>query len=766
MVNRSRWLEPHLWLWGTLAAGMLLCAAGMRMPAAMDASAPANVFAAGRALADVQLLATVQHPIGSVQNVRVLQALTSRMNTLALTPEVRAGVGLAPPRSAGAPLTAGTVHNVLGILPGKDRTLPAVLLMAHYDSVPNSPGAADDIASVAAALEVARLLRAAGPHRRDVMFLFTDGEEAGLLGAEYFFSNDPLRTRVGVAINLETRGDAGAAAMFQTGPGSGELVRLYAANAVQPYATSLSAFVYSLLRNDTDFTLAIHAGLPGLNFAFIGDQLAYHTPLATPAHLSAQSVQSMGAQVAPVALALADAAALPAPTPLPVYFDVLSRFMAVYPASAGWWPIAAAILLLLIGWRGSVARANDAQLPIPPVLRGVVTALAATLAAALACHVAGLLLDDTGYTEGYRLYRAFGALFAGSVLLAIGAALMVYGAAGRMRAVWALPALAGWLGALLPLLVAAIAMQTFAPLAAPPFAWPLLVASMAFALVAWLRPRAAGLRRPLVASLAVVSLALWGALCVGLFTAIGPGMPAVLALFVFLLLPGLAPLVLDWAGAPRALATALVLMLAGVSALAFVAFGSASAERPALAHAAYVADTASGKQWLVSTMPQAGAWERGVLMADGGSVTHAVLPPLYKIPVWQAAAKPRPLLAPAVHIERDGNSVSVRAFAADGGHVLTLYVRSSSGLVAVVVNGRASPYARSASETAVVTYAAPPLTGVLLQFAAPADAHIDVVAVEQRLGWPGGFTAASKPADIMAWQDSDMTYVSAHATSP
>jgi hypothetical protein len=72
------------------------------------------------------------------------------------------------------------------------RALPAVLVMSHYDSVHNSPGAADDSLGAAAALEIARALKAGPQPARDVIFLFTDGEEAGLLGAEAFFARDPL----------------------------------------------------------------------------------------------------------------------------------------------------------------------------------------------------------------------------------------------------------------------------------------------------------------------------------------------------------------------------------------------------------------------------------------------------------------------------------------------------------------------------------------------------------------------------------------------
>ena len=199
------------------------------------------------------------------------------------------------------------VQNLVGVLPGRDRYLPAILVMSHYDTVPNSPGAADDTTGVAAALEIARALKADGPHARDVIFLFTDAEEPGLLGADAFFNRDPLARRVGLVVNMEARGDAGRAAMFQTGPGNGALMSVFARAAKGPSANSLASAVYERMPNDTDFTHAARRGLPGLNLAFIDDQLAYHTPLARPDHLERGSLQHVGDQALPTIRALADA---------------------------------------------------------------------------------------------------------------------------------------------------------------------------------------------------------------------------------------------------------------------------------------------------------------------------------------------------------------------------------------------------------------------------------------------------------------------------
>jgi Zn-dependent M28 family amino/carboxypeptidase len=53
-------------------------------------------------------------------------------------------------------------HNVLGTWDGSDPSRPWVIVGAHFDSTPSTPGADDNASGVVAMLEVVRLLRAAG----------------------------------------------------------------------------------------------------------------------------------------------------------------------------------------------------------------------------------------------------------------------------------------------------------------------------------------------------------------------------------------------------------------------------------------------------------------------------------------------------------------------------------------------------------------------------------------------------------------------------
>ncbi|HEU0033503.1 MAG TPA: M28 family metallopeptidase [Kofleriaceae bacterium] len=83
----------------------------------------------------------------------------------------------------------------------------ALLVMAHYDSVPASPGAVDNAAAVGVLIELARVL-AASPPPQPVILVFTANEERGLVGAEALA--DHHAGEIGFAIALDLVGGTGA----------------------------------------------------------------------------------------------------------------------------------------------------------------------------------------------------------------------------------------------------------------------------------------------------------------------------------------------------------------------------------------------------------------------------------------------------------------------------------------------------------------------------------------------------------------------------
>lgn len=178
----------------------------------------------------------------------------------------------------------------------------AIMFVSHYDSVNTAPGAADDALAAATMLNLLEQIAKAEAPDNDFYFLFTDGEELGLLGARYFVENSPeYLSDVKMLFNFEARGNAGALVMFETSANNYDMVRHFAQSVSHPVSFSLATAVYDQMPNGTDFTEFKNAGYTGLNFAIIDGAEAYHRPADNIDELSRpsayhyyQSVFSMG----------------------------------------------------------------------------------------------------------------------------------------------------------------------------------------------------------------------------------------------------------------------------------------------------------------------------------------------------------------------------------------------------------------------------------------------------------------------------------------
>lgn len=259
-------------------------------------------------------------------------------------------------------VTCARVRNLVVISPGTEAE-KAILLMAHYDSVPAGPGASDDGSGVAVLMDVARLLIAQPPGRNPVIMLITDGEEAGLLGAKAFAEQDSRVRDVALAINVESRGTSGQSVMFQTGDDSGWLVDTYAAVAQRPFTNSLVSSVYDLMPNDTDFTVFKNMGVPSLNFAFGESFPYYHTSKDNLQSLDIRTLQQQGDNAYRLISTLRDAdlaAAAEGTAANLVYTDILGIVVIRWPSS---WSLG--ILFALLAFSAFVARTLKRRHAVP-----------------------------------------------------------------------------------------------------------------------------------------------------------------------------------------------------------------------------------------------------------------------------------------------------------------------------------------------------------------------------------------------------------------
>ncbi|WP_017666839.1 M20/M25/M40 family metallo-hydrolase [Sandarakinorhabdus sp. AAP62] len=546
----------------TLAAGLLLGWWTIQTPTPVDASAPADQFSAGRAMVDVRVLAREPHPTGTQANLAGIAHMERRLATLGFTTRrvVTPLNGKPAQRLAkwgGDP--SQPAISLVAIRRGGDAALPAVALLAHHDSVWASPGAADDIAGVAAALEIARAIPQAR-QRRDLVLIFTDAEELGLVGARAIYrdNEDPIAARTGVLINLEARGGGGRAMMFQTGPQNGDLVRRLADVTPGASASSLAVTLYESLPNDTDFTPVKDRGIAGLNFAFIGDAWGYHSPLMTPDRLDQGALQHLGDSVLAITRDLVTAPALPARSENAVFASAPLIGIIAYSPATGWGLLAAIAGLLVIAalWR----RAEWS-------LGGMLMALGQ---AVLALIIAGLLMFGLNLLSGSvggEYYDRLAALPRLEMVAALAAlAVLLFLAAAPAGSLWD-----RWLTWAALCFAGALVAQIVLPGAGPVLAWPALLAAIAAVLGA--RPGTTGMAQVAPAALlAIPGLALGAELFHFAFLGIGAPMPFATVPLLIPVLALLAPMLPDGPGSlgnrrPALLAGAAAVLLAAGLAL-------------------------------------------------------------------------------------------------------------------------------------------------------------------------------------------------------
>lgn len=665
-----------------LAGALLVAWLGTRAPdpTVVPVDLSTTGFNTPIALLDIRRIAARPHPIGSPANAAVRDYLIGRMTTLRLQPAVQAGLGLQSDTYGNETwLVGGHVENIVGVLPGRDRSAPALALMAHYDSVPTSPGAADDATGVAVVLEVVRALKAKGTPERDVIVILTDGEEAGLLGARLFFAEHPLRKRIGLLINLESRGGGGRANMFQTGPDNGALIPVFARTAVRPVSNSLAVFLYSQMPNDTDFTVSKDAGIRGLNFAFIGRQFDYHSPTSTLANLDRGSVDSMGQQALAAASDLAFAETLPGKAPDAVYSGTFGDHVLAYPAWGGWIALLIAAGLIGLGWaRG---RASE-DFKLPDVARGAGAALFLLVGGALLLHLARLATGvEFGFMEQRPLLAQWTLWETALAALGLGALLLVPSllARPRMRLWLAGAGLMGgllclafggwdikgvvlglvtaalgyvafgkparmpgaWLGVLLTGLAVGVVLQILLPAVAFLVAWPLVLAGLGAA------ASQMGTRMDRSRTAALVLLAALGGGWLAVFFHVvsqGLDMPEILGLFLWLGAFLVWPLARPDATPRLLLAPAVALLALGVVLVGVVRFSDPwSARYPQATIVLHVHDAVTGKAHIVTTeraksFQDIAPWTIKAMNAEGNDFDRISLPPLSSRPLWAVTA--------------------------------------------------------------------------------------------------------------------------------
>jgi Iap family predicted aminopeptidase len=188
--------------------------------------------------------------------------------------------------SVDADMVETTSQNVVATLPGVEND--TVVLGAHYDSVPEGPGANDNASGAATVLELARVLPSLNRPYTVQVVLF-GAEEIGLVGSRYFVQSltPEARNSMRAMLNFDMVGVGEEPVVG----GSPELIA-----QVQRLATGPGTAVGRLsdsFNDRSDHGPFLRAGVPSL-FFHRGDDPRYHTADDQTRYVEAENLAAAG----------------------------------------------------------------------------------------------------------------------------------------------------------------------------------------------------------------------------------------------------------------------------------------------------------------------------------------------------------------------------------------------------------------------------------------------------------------------------------------
>lgn len=617
------------------------------------------------AQATLHAIASEPRPVGSPGHVKTRDWLVSRFESMELEVSTQAGVGVRQAnfdRRRNGSVNVAPYENIIAVLPGRHRADKAVALMAHYDSAPWANGAADDGAGVAALIETARVLSMGPKPMRDVIFIATDAEELGLIGAQEFFDRHILAKKIGAVVNVEARGSRGRAIMFQTSRGNAGLIGTWASHAISPTGNSLANDVYKILPNDTDLSVPLAKGVIGINAAFIDRLLDYHMPTDNIDNLDVGALRHLGNFALTTTRALANTETLPAQGADSAYFDFFGLFVIRYPMWMGWVLVAfgfgllhtAQVQRLGVGWRKA--------------LYGTAAVLALTIGVGAISHLVASFAYGNGMISLRERINEMGAVLWIYVAFAAGSILVVK------------PRAAMWTGSVILMLLCALAAQIWMPGASWLFDWGGLIGAILLNLAA-----RSGWQSSAVQLASAITGGLWGSLLlIGVivtYVSVAPMTPAPVALVIPFAITLIGPVIMAFGNldASRRIGAGLVVLsLSG--AIWFAFDGSFSERKPKPGDLFYYSDRESGKNfWATSSTTHELPGGKGSQLSPKG----------FENLKWKVVGAPAAALAPPeIQLsERDGQVfVSMKSKAAP--RMMNFIVKPSTALKSTMVNNR------------------------------------------------------------------------------
>ncbi|OMP77905.1 M28 family peptidase [[Flexibacter] sp. ATCC 35208] len=715
---------------------------GIDPPAVVPETGNESVFSAQRAFKHLGKIAEVPHSAGTPANDKVFDYLMSYCEDLGLDPVEQIGTGLQYYKDK---LIAGSAKNLLVRLKGTGAG-KTVLIAGHYDSQPNTPGAADNGSAVAAMLETIRLLQEGPPLKNDILFLFSDLEEPGQLGAEMFMHHNGDVGDLGLILNFDARGNTGINFTYENSGANGWLMHEFAKAVRLPMANSMAYEVYRQMPNNSDFTVLKSNGAPGLNTAFFSGYSYYHSMADVPENFDLRSLQHEGDLMFGMARHFGNLDLSIRQKDHVVFFNLLPGRLIIYSGICDNIFLGITLVLFIVFISVGIRKR---RLFLRPLLSGIGRLTGAVLLVMLL--VWGLQWLVFAVYPYYANY--YGSIFYNSnyyLITVIGLVLLAFvlffGKAfnrGKEESLLA--------GALVVWILLMIAVKVVLPSAAYILYIPLLGTFVVYIVlfVAGIDYQSGALSYTISCVLMLIlPVALWVPFVYILFVIFGLGMTYPSALFASFFIPLLVPWIGRIGAHSRRLLfiAAIMLVIAGLLAGQFTSLYNK--RYPLQTQLMYAIDKDGGKALWVATQKHKDAWN-GTYLSAGKKASFTEFYPRSGFYVWKSAA---PMLQMATcqlsvlhdEIKQDKRYIRVLVTPGVATNSFDLFLPAHAMLDLLAERAIVRKMGNE-----MISFYAPPAEGVLVTFSCDAGQEARLTLIDRKIGLPETLLRKKLPSNMI-----------------
>lgn len=190
-----------------------------------------------------------------------------------------------------------SISNVVGVLEGSDKTLPPLILTAHFDHLGKDGldniygGALDNASGISFLLELQKNLSSLGKPKQDIIFVALNAEEFGLKGSENFTNNNIDKIQNAKVINFDMVGSENYPITLMM-PACFEKKECYLYNDIKDICDNKNIKTNVEYKDSSDHASFGNAGLEALTISH-SDMRFIHTPEDNIESISPSAIDSV-----------------------------------------------------------------------------------------------------------------------------------------------------------------------------------------------------------------------------------------------------------------------------------------------------------------------------------------------------------------------------------------------------------------------------------------------------------------------------------------